>query len=172
MEAFIREAMAQEIPKDLEKVATAKANIEDEFLEKDNVVGVGIGRKVENGVETDTESVVVMVSQKLDEDLLSTSDKIPRTTSRVPTDVVDVGMFWANHGYYDDVDADAEAELQGGAAELPFDDVDAQTLRNRVRPVRPGFSVGHPSVTAGAVGSRPSLTRSGRPSSSFSRKPS
>lgn len=151
MEQFIREAMAQEIPKDLEKVAAAKANIEDEFLDKENVVGVGIGRKVENGVETDTESVVVLVEQKMDESMLSTSDKIPRTTSRIPTDVVDVGMIWANHGFSDDVDDEAVGRA-ASEVELQLDDVDAQTLRNRVRPVRPGFSVGHPRVTAGTIG--------------------
>ncbi len=150
MEDFIKEAIAQEIPKDLEKVATAQSKIEEEYLEKENVVGVGIGRKIENGVETGTDSVVVMVSQKMPEEALGESDKIPKTTSRIATDVVDVGMFWANHGFHDD---DAYVELDGTAdSDLPLDDVDAQTLRNRVRPVRPGFSVGHPRVTAGTIG--------------------
>jgi hypothetical protein len=34
----------------------------------------------------------------------------------------------------------------------PLRSVDAQTLTNRVRPARPGYSVGHPKITAGTIG--------------------
>ncbi|MEL6981987.1 MAG: serine protease, partial [Actinomycetota bacterium] len=141
MDDIIQAAVGEEIPEDLTRLATQQARSQDELLGLDNVVGVGIGRKVEGGEETDTNSLVVLVTQKLPPDALG-DQAVKRSINRVPTDVIEVGHIFA-----------------GGQMMAPETDrcsteesVDIETLRKRVRPVRPGYSVGHPRVTAGTIG--------------------
>ncbi|MBD8870182.1 trypsin-like peptidase domain-containing protein [Nocardioides sp. MJB4] len=121
------------MPTGLATVAAAKETAEDSLLDKDNVVGVGVGYKVKDGVQTSTAAVVVLVSQKLPTDLVGSGQAIPKTVDRKPTDVMEVGDLFA-----------------GGT--MAPQEVDALALTRRVRPVRPGYSVGHYKITAGTIG--------------------
>ena len=120
------------LPDAFEATARSRAAAEDDLLGRENVVGVGIGRKIKDGVQTETPSVMVLVSHKLPPGVLG-SDLVPKTVGRQPTDVLEVGTLFA------------------GDDAAPASDLDVLTLRERVRPVRPGYSVGHPSVTAGTM---------------------
>lgn len=80
---------------------------------------------------------MVLVSEKLPEAMLDSGDKVSKTVENKPTDVLEVGHLFAGGS---PVEPD------------PLAEVDAQKLARRVRPVRPGYSVGHPKVTAGTIG--------------------
>ncbi|HKJ12317.1 MAG TPA: trypsin-like peptidase domain-containing protein [Ornithinimicrobium sp.] len=126
-------AEEEAVPAGFEEVALAREAAEERLLGTDNVVGVGLGYKISNGVQSDTKSVMVLVSEKLPSHMLTSSSSVPKTVSKMPTDVLDVGHPFA-----------------GGHTTV--DGVDAQTLAKRVRPVRPGYSVGHFKITAGTIG--------------------
>lgn len=103
----------------------AQRRFQWQLLAKANVVGVGIGYKVDNGVQTDQLAIVALVDQKKPEAALHESDRIPPEIQGVKTDVVEVGT------------------------------VRAQGLgpRDRWRPViPPGVSMGHYRVSAGTFG--------------------
>lgn len=127
---------ARNVPEDLEPLQSALETAEERFLDRANVVGVGLGHKISNGQMSDTPSVMVLVTEKVDESALSASDKISKTVDNQPTDVLEVGHLFAG----DHRPAEPLAQL------------DAQTLARRVRPIRPGYSIGHPQVTAGTAG--------------------
>jgi hypothetical protein len=93
------------------------------ILSKPNVVGVGAGYKVSNGVKSDNLSVVVLVNKKLPVAALSESALLPKKLDSVLVDVVDVG------------------DLR--ALALPTD---------RFRPAPGGVSIGHYQITAGTLG--------------------
>jgi hypothetical protein len=96
-----------------------------------NVVGIGTGMKWTNGTPTGRKAVLVLVSQKIDSDLLSSTHRVPSSVGGTPTDVVGIGQVMAGHA---------------GVG------VGALTLTSRVRPARPGYSVGHFNITAGTIG--------------------
>lgn len=131
-------AQTAAIPDELSALHQVKLAREDDLLSKENVVGVGVGKKVTDGRVTDTDAVIVLVTHKLPDDLLSRADRVTKTVEQRPTDVIEVGEIFAE-GH------------QTAAAPVPAG-VDPLALRERVRPVRPGYSVGHPSVTAGTIG--------------------
>lgn len=93
------------------------------FLGLENVVGVGRGYKMRRGLRTSEECVVVLVKRKLPQSVLSAQEVVPHAVHGVPTDVVEVG-------------------------ELRF----FAERRGRVRPARPGVSIGHGKITAGTFG--------------------
>lgn len=93
------------------------------FLSLENVVGVGRGYKMRSGLRTSEECVVVLVKRKLSQSVLSTQEVVPHVVHGVPTDVVEVG-------------------------ELRF----LADRKGRVRPARPGVSIGHGKITAGTFG--------------------
>lgn len=97
---------------------------EKQLLEKSNVVGVGVGYKESNGVNTGDLAVVVLVEEKKPSVALRDEDKIPREIDGMRTDVMEVGYLRAQ-----------------------------QSARERYRPVIPsGVSIGHYMVTAGTLG--------------------
>ena len=102
-----------------------QAAVQDEFLEKENVVGVAVGFK-EDKTATDGEiAVVVLVEQKKPLAALSAEDIIPRTIDGVRTDVYEVGYLRAYNN----------------------------SPRDRFRPTIPsGVSLGHYKITAGTLG--------------------
>jgi hypothetical protein len=110
----------------------------DELLAKANVVGVGIGHKLKDGEDTGTDCLSVLVRYKRPESDLDSADLVPKTMDSRPTDVLAVGEVFA-HGL------DRQPVPPSG-------NVDPHALSGRVRPLRPGFSVGHPGVTAGTIG--------------------
>jgi hypothetical protein len=96
-----------------------------ELLSKRNVMGVGLGYKITQGVNTGEISLIVSVTHKEDTIALSAEDLIPKILSGVKTDVVETGVLRA---------------FQPGP-------------RDRWRPVvPPGVSIGHYSITAGTFG--------------------
>ncbi|MEG3616599.1 trypsin-like peptidase domain-containing protein [Isoptericola haloaureus] len=122
-----------DVPEAFSAVAPTRDAAEDDLLATENVVGVGLGYKITGGVQTDKPSVMVLVEQKLPPELLS-GKPVPKTIGGKPTDLMEVGVLQA-----------------GGDAE-PAAEVGVQKLGTRVRPARPGYSVGHLKVTAGTLG--------------------
>jgi hypothetical protein len=82
-----------------------------------NIVGVGIGSKIERGQFTDTQAVRIYVAVKLDAGSVSKELLIPAELEGVPTDVVEIGR-----------------PLPAGEA-FP-------APRTRIRPPQPGCSIG------------------------------
>lgn len=109
----------------------AKLQIEKENYP--NVTGVGIGYKRIDGKVTKELVVIVFVNKKLGKRYLSTESLIPKeittTDGKIKTDVVQSGEFAV---------ANSEDFLTG--------------LCGRKRPITPGYSVGHPDVSAGTIG--------------------
>jgi hypothetical protein len=83
---------------------------------KNNVVGVGIGRKIKNGKATARHSVRFYVKRKLDVKSIDKRFLLPKKIGNVPTDVIETGEF------------------------RPFGDPSAE--RAYKRPAQPGCSVG------------------------------
>jgi len=95
-----------------------------DLLSKYNVVGVGLGYKVSQGVSTGELSLVVSVARKIAPSALAAKDLVPQALDGVKTDVVETGVLRAFQG-----------------------------PRDRWRPVvPPGVSVGHYRITAGTFG--------------------
>ncbi|HHW91323.1 MAG TPA: hypothetical protein GX735_01335 [Firmicutes bacterium] len=88
-----------------------------------NVVGVGLGYKETGRENTGELSVVVFVSRKEHHRDLGPDDTIPRTIDAVPTDVVEIG-------------------------EVKF----LVERTGKLRPAKPGISIGHQQITAGTLG--------------------
>src|SRR2546427_5312708 len=96
---------------------------------KANVIGVGIGKKVVAGEETEDPAVIVFVERKLPEPQLRKKDIVPKTLDEVKTDVVETGRL------------KAQAAMAGG-----------RTRTDRWRPAPGGVSLGHIRITAGTLG--------------------
>jgi hypothetical protein len=129
----------------VQEVAGTQAGVADKWMEKANVVGLGVGLKEADGEVTDELSLCVFVSQKLPADVLSPDDLIQKTRTppkevtesiegatgeRISTDVVEVGQIFAG-------------------VEAPH--VGTQSLIGRMRPATGGVSVGHKDITAGTI---------------------
>ncbi len=111
-------------------VRAAKAAYEAELLDRKNVVGVAVGRKVVRGRETDETCVVVFVDRKQDASRLRSRDLVPPALDGVRTDVVETGRFQA----------------------LPVLETLSVSHTARVRPAPGGVSIAHEKVTAGTLG--------------------
>lgn len=105
------------------RIREVKEAQEHTLLRKRNVVGVGIGKKIVGGKQTDKDCITVMVSQKVPLKALLEDDVVPREIEGVATDVVEVGV----------VRALAERT-------------------DRWRPAPGGVSIGHYKITAGTLG--------------------
>ncbi|MDQ3781938.1 MAG: S1 family peptidase [Actinomycetota bacterium] len=125
---------AQIAPDFTEGLVQAKQEKEADLLALDNVVGVGLGYKVTDGVVSNERCIQVFVEHKVDLDLLPTGERIPKTVNRRPTDVVAVGNLFAWNW--------------GTAAAAPG----IQTLTGKRRPAMGGDSIGHFAITAGTAG--------------------
>lgn len=116
-------------------------SIRDALESHPNVIGTCLGKRRVGGKETDEESVIVLVSQKVPSKQLSAEDLVPETVEidgqEVPTDVQEIG--------------EPRAHAAGGAVE-PVVESDTERTR-RWRPAPAGVSVGHPEITAGTLGS-------------------
>jgi hypothetical protein len=100
-----------------------KSQHEANLISRSNVVAVGVGFKIAGGVQTNEPAVVVSVIKKLPVVQLSESSLIPRTLGGVKTDVVETGKIFA-----------------------------LQNPTEKMRPARPGISIGHYQITAGTFG--------------------
>ena len=113
-----------------EGVRAAKAVHEADILDRRNVVGVAVGRKVTAGLETEETCIVVYVERKEDERRLRRRDLVPRALDGVRTDVVETGRFRA-------LELLETLEVSHTA---------------RLRPAPGGVSIAHERVTAGTLG--------------------
>jgi len=85
-----------EQPVSIDRIRQVKQAYESQLLRLANVVGVGIGLRLQGGVRTENPALVVMVKKKLPADLLAQSDLIPSEIEGIPVDVqevVDVRAF-------------------------------------------------------------------------------
>jgi hypothetical protein len=150
-------------------------DVEDELLEKENVVAVGRGRKRIDGKLTDEEVIVTFVEKKVDEDELDEEDVVPDSLDiddeSVQTDVQEApGGFFAQQQQPTQVPVSTSAEAsvsprvqrRGGALTQRPQQVTGpfgETRKDRWRPqISAGVSIGHPDITAGTLGSPPLRT--------------
>ncbi|GBC61012.1 hypothetical protein DENIS_1972 [Desulfonema ishimotonii] len=122
------------------EISNIQKDEQDSVLAKDNVVGVGIGHKTTDEKETGDVCMTVLVAQKLDASLLKIDDMIPPTIGKFKTDVIETGEIFA--GTHHDTEDVALTEEEN---------VGAQILAKRLRPVKGGYSVGHYKITAGTM---------------------
>lgn len=104
-------------------VQQMKRQHEARLMSMSNVVATGIGFKIAGDVQTNEPCVVVSVVKKLPVIQLSESALVPKTLGGLKTDVVETGKIFA-----------------------------LQDPRQKMRPARPGISVGHYQITAGTLG--------------------
>ncbi len=113
---------------------------QDALFEKQNVIGVGTGHKIKSGEDTGKPCIMVLVSQKLDPELLRDKDMVSEEIEGLKTDVLETGEIFAGEFAPDDKEVSLKEEIG------------IETLRQRVRPAMGGFSVAHYKVTAGTIG--------------------
>jgi hypothetical protein len=120
----------------LQEAQQAHTSAVDEFLAPENqlpnVVGLGVGVKFRGGEPTGEQAVQVLVNQKVAPEVLPQAAQVPGELAGVQTDVIDIGV-----------------PLALGHAPV---EAATQTLARRVRPAQGGYSVGHPAITAGTIG--------------------
>jgi hypothetical protein len=104
-------------------VQQSKRRNEDRLLRMRNVVAVGVGFKIVGGVQTNQPAVVVSVAKKLPLVQLPEAARVPQTVGGIQTDVVETGPIFA-----------------------------LQDPTQKMRPARPGISIGHYQITAGTLG--------------------
>lgn len=146
----------EELPLDGDDLTVARAQQaeEDRIFAMQNVVGLGVGRRVTGGEQTDEPCLSVFVTQKMPESLLRERDRVPRALAGVKTDVLETGDFFAGQHVHAN---GRTAELPGAFPPAPDDplelDEEADDVASgRRRPARPGDSVGHYRVSAGTIG--------------------
>ena len=101
----------------------SKRQNEAKLIRMSNVVAVGVGFKIAGGVQTNEVCVVVSVIKKLPPIQLPETSRVPKALGGVQTDVVETGKIFA-----------------------------LQDPRQKMRPARPGVSIGHYQITAGTFG--------------------
>jgi len=127
----------QELAGEELEISEVQAEKEEEILSKPNVVGLGVGSKIKDSKETGARCLSVFVSQKLDKGLLGPKENIvDKKAGKFDTDVIETGDIFAGG-------VDQEEVMPA------TEEADIQVLRNRVRPVEGGYSVGHYRITAG-----------------------
>ncbi len=108
----------------IRQVSEARRRVVADFMTRRNVVACGVGYKIKSDQPTNVPSIVVSVTQKQPPEMLSAADLIPQAVDGVLTDVVATGEIVAY----------------------------AVDRRSRMRPVRPGVSIGHVRGSTGTVG--------------------
>jgi len=106
----------------LKDAITVKQQYLDKLFTMPNVVGIGVGFKVAGGVVTSELAITISVSKKVASAQLAASDLIPKLLGSIKTDVVETGIFKA-----------------------------FQDPKQKMRPARPGVSIGHYNITAGTM---------------------
>jgi hypothetical protein len=104
------------------EVIEVQEKYEEELLTLENVIGVAAGIQMTKGKPTGTRSLTVFVETKKPKTQLAKEAVVPASLDGVKTDVVETGPI------------------------RPL------LFTARVRPVLPGFSIGHHNITAGTFG--------------------
>jgi hypothetical protein len=81
------------LPDEYQPLARVQRAHEQELLDKENVVGVGIGNKYVNGEDTGRLSIVVFVSRKMPPDSIPDDQMLPSGLEDVLVDVQETGFF-------------------------------------------------------------------------------
>jgi hypothetical protein len=95
-----------------------------------NIVGVGIGRKLKKGKATDTIAIRFYVERKVPKSAVPKADVVPASIGGVPTDIIETGRLFAQQGT-------------------------TPIARTRLRPAKGGCSIGFEGdgfVMAGTLG--------------------
>ncbi|MGL5244013.1 MAG: hypothetical protein ACRC7R_02380 [Sarcina sp.] len=104
------------------------------FLNKKNVVGIGLGNKIIKNIDTKEPCIHVMVKNKKPLNELYKNDIIPKKFLGINTDVIETGEFKQNNS---------------SDFNLPENII----LRFRKRPIQPGYSIGPEGVAySGTLG--------------------
>jgi hypothetical protein len=103
-------------------VQQIKRQAETMLMNMTNVVATGVGYKIAGDQVTTEPSVIVSVVKKLPMAQLAESDMVPKTINGVKTDVIETGKIVAFQ------------------------------QQQKMRPARPGISIGHYQITAGTFG--------------------
>lgn len=94
----------------------------DTLLNLPNVVGVGIGYKIKDGETLSEHAIVALVTKKVSKFYLNEASIIPSELDQIPTDVIEVG------------------------------EIRLLENKEKMRPAKPGISIGHYKITAGTFG--------------------
>lgn len=106
----------------LNTIQTVKENNEAQLFALDNVSGIGVGYKVTKNKASDEMCIKVFVQKKMSQKDLSKTQVVPKEIDGVKTDVYEVGS------------------------------ISAQAYTAKLRPAKPGYSIGHYKITAGTFG--------------------
>ncbi|MFZ5891850.1 MAG: trypsin-like peptidase domain-containing protein [Myxococcota bacterium] len=123
------------------------------LLAYENVVGVGVGRKIRDGHDTGEPCLTVFVTQKLPLEALSEGARIPTSVRHCKTDVVELGQVFAGDGVISRLSESAVPDrvVQERVRVEPPSPIPNEPLRHRARPARGGCSVGHYNVMGGTI---------------------
>jgi len=113
------------------QVLTIKKDFQRDLIHKRNVNGIGLGFKVAGQQQTGKLCLVVLVAKKMKIEHLDSSDLVPGEIQGIKTDVIEIG------------------------------NIIAHDRTERIRPVQPGFSIGHLKSTAGTFGAVVRDTKTG-----------
>ncbi len=104
-------------------VQAVKRQYESLIMGKDNVVATGVGFKLAGDTLTNEISIIVSVVKKLPLAQLTEASLVPKSYAGIKTDVIETGLIVAQ-----------------------------QDPKQKLRPARPGVSLGHYQITAGTFG--------------------
>jgi hypothetical protein len=129
--------------------------VKEALLGKENVVAVGTGYKVKDGVKLEQPCVCVLVERKVPQSQLSEGELVPETVEGAMTDVVEVGRIEA-------LGITASEEPRSFIDIIRFilcflfgifcDEEEPPSRTERNRPAPGGVSLGHFAITAGTLG--------------------
>lgn len=133
-------------------VAELQEREQDSLLARENVLGVGIGRKIRDGVESGEPCLTVFVTQKLPLDALREEERIPASVRHCKTDVVELGQVFAGDGVVSRL-SESAVPSWGPPEPMPAEPPapPREALRHRARPARGGASIGHYRVLGGTI---------------------
>ncbi len=137
--------MAENRVATIEGIKELQARQQIEILAFQNVVGVGVGKKVVAGRETEEHCLSVFVDQKLPLEAIHKDSRIPKSIDNIKTDVIETGVLFAG------VETMAPREPVKAVAPGPAitEEIGIEVLTRRIRPAMGGYSVGHYQITAG-----------------------
>lgn len=118
----------------MERISRILRQNEKKLLSLRNVVGLGLGYKIIQGRTTNKPAIMVLVKEKIPDEKLLGRNCIPKVLSNTPTDVIEVG----------------EVKLLEARIE-------------KIRPAKPGMSIGHYKITAGTFGALVKDKKTGKP---------
>ena len=132
------------------EILNTKNKYKDNLFKKYKLNGIGVGLKKVDGKFTDELVVVLMVKKKLPKDQIPKDQLLPSTLDNLSTDVVETGIVRA-------LDVSISPSVSPSVSISPEAEemlvpLSHSVYKTKVRPAAPGYSVGHPSVTAGTFG--------------------